>query len=175
MIDIKQFLGRISSQYRLNPHDVHGLSHWARVLDNGSRLADIEGGDLTVIRLFAIFHDACRKNQSIDPGHGARGAVLAGILLQNHPEVSKDQLELLQKACRGHTDGKTRANLTIQICWDSDRLDLGRVNIMPSHKFLCTDAAKSDAILSWANQRALAEYIPEYVFRDWDPLFPIDT
>ena len=174
MINLIQFLGEISSQYLLDPLDVHGVNHWARVLDNGLRLAEIEGGDLTVISLFAIFHDACRRNQSLDPGHGKRGAALAGKMLQDHPEVSKEQLQLLQIACRGHTDGKTKSNLSVQICWDSDRLDLARVNIMPVRRYLCTTAAKSDTILKWANQRALDDYKPEYVTSDWSPIFGVD-
>jgi len=141
------------------------------VLENGLKLAEIEGGDTTVISLFAIFHDACRHNQARDPGHGQRGAVLAGELLRDHPEVSQEQLSMLQLACRDHTDGLTEADITIQICWDSDRLDLLRVHIKPSRKRLCTDAAKSTEILQWANQRARSKYSPEYVSSIWAPIF----
>ena len=171
MIDLHPLLAQIASQYLLDPNGAHGLSHWARVLENGLRLAEIEGGDTTVISLFAIFHDACRRNQSLDPGHGTRGAELAGKLLQDYPGVSTSQTQLLQNACRKHTDGKTRAELTIQICWDSDRLDLARVNIMPARRYLCTTAAKTDQIIDWANQRALDRHVPDYVKQAWNPLF----
>ncbi len=175
MIDLIYFLGKIAPQYKLNPNGAHGLSHWARVLENGLRLAEIEGGDTTVIRLFAIFHDACRHNQTRDPGHGQRGAVLAGELLQGYPEVSQEQLNLLQIACRDHTDGETQAELTVQICWDSDRLDLLRVHIKPSPARLCTGAAKSDEILNWANRRARSKFSPKYVESEWVHAFKSQT
>ena len=173
-IDLHPLLKKIASQYKLKPHGAHGLSHWARVLENGLKLAELEGGDTTVISLFAIFHDACRHNQARDPGHGERGAVLAGEILRDHPGVNRQQLEILQLACRDHTDGKTDADLTVQICWDSDRLDLARVYINPSAKYLCTDAAKNKDILAWANQRAKNRYTPDYVYNDWDPIFKLN-
>lgn len=171
MVDLIQFLAPIAQQYRLDPAHTHGLSHWARVLENGLRLAELEGGDTAVIHLFAIFHDACRRNQSIDPGHGTRGAALAETLLGDLRVVTRQQLDLLVEACRDHTDGKTAADLTVQICWDSDRLDLARVAIMPNPAYLCTGAARSASILSWANQRAQANFTPPYVVDHWLPYF----
>ncbi len=168
---ILALLEAIAAQYTLDPWGTHGLDHWGRVLENGLRLAEIEGGDRTVIRLFAIFHDACRHNQTRDPGHGARGAALAEKLLGDLSLVTKEQLNLLTLACRDHTDGKTDAELTVQICWDSDRLDLARVPIMPSAKYLCTETAKNDQFLHWANQRAIANYSPPFVHTDWQPIF----
>ena len=171
MIDLKPFLGDIAKQYRLDPSLAHGLSHWARVLENGLKLAEAEGGDKTVIRLFAIFHDACRHNQSLDLGHGARGARLANKLLSGHPLISSRQLQLLIKACRDHTNGSTRADISVQICWDSDRLDLARVGIMPHPRKLCTRTAKDPTIINWANDRALTRFSPFYVDQEWVPFF----
>ena len=168
---ILPILDAIAAQYRLDPRGAHGLTHWGRVLETGLRLAETEGGDLAVIRLFAIFHDACRHNQTRDPGHGARGGALAEQLLGDLSLVSKDQLDLLTLACQEHTDGKTAADLTVQICWDADRLDLARVPIMPSVKYLCTDTAKNDQFMHWANQRAIANYSPAFVRSDWEPIF----
>lgn len=34
----------------------------------------------------------------------------------------------------------------VQICWDSERLDLGRIGIQPDAKYLFTDYAKKLAI-----------------------------
>ncbi|HDD62187.1 MAG TPA: hypothetical protein ENF22_06640 [Chloroflexi bacterium] len=174
-MNLGPLLSKISIQYKLNPDGVHGLSHWARVLENGLRLAEIEGGDLTVISLFAIFHDACRHNQARDPGHGQRGAVLAGELLRGYPGVSPEQLKILQVACRDHTDGETEAELTVQICWDSDRLDLARVHIKPSPARLCTNAAKDKEILAWANHRARSKFSPDYVSSEWLQIFKTHT
>ena len=164
---------KIAEQYKLDPQGVHGLSHWARVLENGQRLAENEGGDTLVIQLFAIFHDACRLNQTLDPGHGARGAALAEDLLGNLTLVTKEQLDLLTMACIEHTDGKTTADLTIQICWDSDRLDLARAGIYPNPKYLCTETARTQDLIDWANQRALSEFSPTYVDQNWIPLFDV--
>ena len=171
MIDIPPLLSQIASQYTLDPDGTHGISHWGRVFENGLRLAEVEGGDLMVITLFAIFHDACRQNQSLDPGHGKRGADLAGQLLKTHPSVSSNQLELLKTACRHHTDGKTEADITVQICWDSDRLDLLRAGIRPSPKKLCTTTAKGKSLINWANHRAVSNYSPDFVTAEWRPIF----
>ena len=171
MITLEPLLNEIAAQYTLDPQGAHGLNHWARVLENGLKLAEIEGGDLTVIRLFAIFHDACRHNQSLDPGHGDRGAALAEKLLGDLTLVTNEQLDLLTLACREHTDGKTSADVTVQICWDSDRLDLGRVLILPHPKYLCTKAAKTESLIKWANLRAERDHSPAFVIAQWKPIF----
>jgi len=170
-MDLVPLLSQIAVQYKLPPDGAHGLSHWGRVLENGLKLAEIEGGDITVITLFAIFHDACRHNQSLDPGHGNRGANLAENLLGDNPQVTADQLDLLITACRQHTDGETDGDLTLRICWDSDRLDLARVGILPDIRYLCTDTAKDILIIDWANTRAQANYTPNFVMEDWNKLF----
>ena len=171
MIALEPLLAAIANQYALAPQGLHGLNHWARVLENGLRLAETEGGDITVIRLFAIFHDACRHNQSRDPGHGNRGAALAEQQLGDLTLVTQKQLNLLTFACREHTYGKTTADLTVQICWDSDRLDLARVPIMPHPNYLCTQAAKTSALINWANLRAISDHSPAFVKSDWEPIF----
>ena len=170
-MDLTPLLSQIAVQYQLPPDGAHGLSHWGRVLENGLKLAEIEGGDTIVITLFAIFHDACRHNQSLDPGHGDRGATLAEDLLGNNPQVTTYQLDLLITACRQHTDGETDGDLTLQICWDSDRLDLARVGILPDVRYLCTKAAKDSLIIDWANTRAQANYTPYFVKEDWSRIF----
>jgi len=170
-MDLKPFLSVISTRYRLNPLGLHGLSHWARVLDNGHRLAEISGGDRQVITLFAIFHDACRINDQVDPGHGSRGADLAGRVLEGTGVISPRQLDLLQEACRRHTDGETEGELTLQVCWDADRLDLGRAHITPDPAYLCTPAARDPDLIHWANQRARASHTPPIVPERWLPIF----
>ena len=170
-LPLEPLLAEIAAQYILDPQGMHGLAHWGRVLENGLRLAKSEGGDLTVIRLFAIFHDACRHNQAHDPGHGARGAILAKDLLGDLSLVSKKQLDLLVLACQEHTDGNTDADLTVQICWDSDRLDLKRATITPHPKFLCTQTAKSAEMIRWASQRATSNHTPPFVSENWEPIF----
>ncbi len=52
-------------------------------------------------------------------------------------------------------------------CWDADRLDLGRVGIMPEPSRLCTAAAKRSDLLKWADGRACFGVVPKLVMDDW--------
>ena len=83
------------------------------------------------------------------------------------PDLSDDSFCLLEDACARHTDGLTEADITVQTCWDADRLDLGRVGIEPQRKYLCTDAAKDREILAWAYRRSRSGHVPAFVRKDW--------
>jgi uncharacterized protein len=76
-------------------------------------------------------------------------------------------MDLLTIACMEHTDGKTEADITIQTCWDSDRLDLGRAGYFPHPRKLCTQAARDPEMIAWANERAIRHYFPETVRVEW--------
>jgi hypothetical protein len=54
-----------------------------------------------------------------------------------------------------HAKGLIEADVTVQTCWDADRLDLGRVGIVPDPARLCTAAAKESAMRDWAFARSL--------------------
>lgn len=113
---------------------IHGIEHWQRVEQFALHLAHYHHADPDVASLFAYFHDCMRHNEGDDPEHGARGASFAEknkTLLG----LSDSQLQLLLRACRGHTHGARPNNPTINICWDADRLDLGRVGISPQPRF----------------------------------------
>ena len=56
----------------------------------------------------------------------------------------------MTEALKYHSDGYTDADLTVQVCWDADRLDLGRVGIKPAPHRLCTASAKSVDVLEAA-------------------------
>jgi uncharacterized protein len=157
----------ILKEYRLSWKGVHGITHWARVLENGLRLASDTGARISVVALFAVFHDAQRSNESLDPGHGRRGADFAKILNGKAFHLSNDDFALLETACTYHTDSLTAGDVTVQTCWDSDRLDLGRVGIIPDPRYLCTYAAKEPEFLSWAYERSCLQYEPE-ICKDWD-------
>jgi uncharacterized protein len=164
----KTLVSRIVDQFRLPLDGVHGLAHWARVFENGQRLARLTGADLDVIELFTIFHDAMRINESISPGHGERGAELARALAGDLFRISNDDLELLIDACARHTEGLTDAHVTVQTCWDADRLDLGRVGIPPARSRLCTDAARDPTVMRWAYERSRKPaVIPGWVGERW--------
>jgi len=164
---VLELLGAIRRQYRLSWTGIHGVGHWARVLDTGLHLASLTGADPEVVSCFALFHDACRANDSYDPRHGARGAELATSLLAPHFAGKPRQLELLLEACSLHTDGRTDAEVTVATCWDADRLDLLRVGIHPSPRKLCTDAARDPELLAWANGRARRNHVPSFTRGGW--------
>jgi uncharacterized protein len=163
----KTLLQAILGQYQLPLQGVHGAPHWARVLENGRLLAQHTGADLPVVVLFAVLHDSKRLNENFDHKHGQRAADFAASLQGKTIQLSEDQFKSLYAACAGHTDGKTAADVTVQTCWDSDRLDLGRVGMKVNPKFLCTPAAKDPSIISWASQRARAWLVPDLIQQEW--------
>ena len=118
------------------------MVHWARVHENGVRLAGATGADAEVVALFALFHDSRRVNEYNDDGHGQRGGDFARTLRGTLVHLDDERFELLYEACYLHTDGFTEGDPTLQACWDADRLDLGRVGITPRPERLCTDAAR---------------------------------
>jgi uncharacterized protein len=141
----------------------HGLTHWARVLENGLRLAPATGANVTVVALFAIFHDARRRSDSRDPGHGERGAQCATELRAEWLDLSDAEMDLLYEACARHTDGWLEADVTVQTCWDADRLDLPRAGVQVRPERLCTAAAREPAVIAWAARRALAGFESGFV------------
>ena len=124
--------------------ELHGLEHWKRVGAVGAQLAaETLCADPAVIGAFSVFHDSQRRNDSDDPGHGARGAQLAAEMRrQGLLQLDDDQFALLVEACVGHTDGQTSFDPTVGCCWDADRLDLGRVGMRPAAEYLSTLAAR---------------------------------
>jgi len=153
-LNLDNLLAAIKAEYALSWNGIHGISHWTRVHENGLRLAEQTGAQIAVVECFAYLHDAKRRNDSRDPGHGSRGAALARVLQGRVLNLDDEQFELLAYACTHHTDGLTEANVTVQTCWDADRLDLGRVGITPIAERLCTPAARAPGILEWAWERS---------------------
>ncbi len=121
---------------------IHGVEHWARVERNGLWLAPRTGARVRVVRLFALLHDCRRLNDAHDPGHGPRAAELAADLGAERLGLDPVELELLCRACEGHTRERLSDDPTIGTCWDADRLDLPRVGITPDPRFFSTEAAR---------------------------------
>lgn len=165
MLNTAVIVREILEDYTLPPRGHHGVVHWARVLENGRRLAAATGAKIEVVTMFALFHDSRRVNEYTDIGHGHRGAICARSLRGKLVHLNDADFELLFEACRLHTDGLTHGDITLQACWDSDRLDLGRVGITPEPDLLCTDAARG--LLEWAHGRASLGYEPDFVAGDW--------
>lgn len=135
----------VADEFHAPGYSVHGPDHWRRVERNGLLLATRTGADIAVVRLFALFHDSRRENDGWDDGHGARGAEYAASLRGTVFHLADDRFELLHYACVWHTDGEHHADPTIGTCWDADRLDLGRVGIIPDPAFMSTEFGREIA------------------------------
>ncbi|HEX8298148.1 MAG TPA: hypothetical protein VF594_03235 [Rubricoccaceae bacterium] len=156
----------VRAQYQLHWRGVHGVVHWARVLENGLALAPETGARADVVTLFALFHDACRHNDRHDPEHGPRAAVFARRLHANGLfTLDAEGLDLLAAACHGHTNERTHPDATVRTCYDADRLDLARCGITPDPRYLCTDAARAPERIAWAIERSITGHEPEAAAR----------
>ena len=140
--DFAQLERTVTSQFRCGEQSLHGPTHCRRVERNGLLLARQTGAHEMGVRLFAWFHDSLRVNESHDPGHGRRGAAFASLLRGKAFQLPNPEFQLLLYACTWHTDEDHTDDPTLGTCWDADRLDLGRVGIVPIARFLNTGFAK---------------------------------
>lgn len=133
------------SDFPLRTSEHHGLSHWARVRAHGVRLAQHYHLNPVVPALFGLLHDCRRENEHYDPEHGQRAGVLVEELATQGRlrGLTPQEISHLARACADHSEGLVEAPRLVQVCWDADRLDLGRVGIRPDPRLLCTDAARA--------------------------------
>lgn len=125
-----------------NQRGAHGIVHWDRVYNFGQLLLTPDVNPL-VVGLFAYLHDFCRENDGEDLQHGPRAAEIIDTLRETLLEdVSDEDIDLLKEACRLHTVVDNTGNPTIDACFDADRLDLGRVGIIPDPARLATEKGK---------------------------------
>jgi uncharacterized protein len=130
---------------------IHGESHWQRVAAAGLvLLPETSDADPALVFLFALFHDSMRLNDNHDPLHGPRGAALARELRGDAFDLKDTEMERLEFACQEHTNGGVSSDPTIGVCWDADRLNLGRVEIRPDPRWLSTKWARSEERIGWA-------------------------
>jgi len=137
-------------------HSVHGPDHWKRVEQNAVLLAIRTGADVDVVRLFALFHDSRRMNDGYDKDHGQRGAAYASELRRTAYALDDSRFELLEYACVWHTDEGHHDDPTIGTCWDADRLDLGRVGMIPDSAYMSTAFGKEIA-----ERGSIFEFLPD--------------
>jgi uncharacterized protein len=154
MVISQELLEVVRQEFALPLGGIHGETHWARVRESGLRLAEQTGADLEIVELFAYLHDVKRESDGWDLEHGCRSAGFVRRLQGSLLALSDKKLELLVYACARHSSGLTEADVTVQTCWDADRLDLGRIGIEPDPQHLCTDAAKDPAMIEWALRRS---------------------
>ena len=154
-LDRAGLLRFIRDQFRLDWHGIHGAAHWARVRMNGLAMAKVNGARQDVVELFALLHDSQRHHEGHDRRHGSRAADFVAGLNSDWFKLEPTGLEMLVYACRHHSDGLMEGDVTVQTCWDADRLDLARVGIWPDPDRLCTEAARDPAFLGRAIERSL--------------------
>lgn len=95
---------------------------------------------------FSYLHDRCREDDSYDEEHGPRAAkMIEGLRETLLKDLSDEQFRMLQEACRLHTSTHSTGNPTIDACFDADRLDLGRVDIIPRPEKMATKKGKKIA------------------------------
>jgi len=78
----------IREQFALDWYGIHGASPWARVRENGFRIAEVTGADPKIVELFAFLHDSKRINYRTDWQHGARASLFAGAA-----EIDRDSTQ----------------------------------------------------------------------------------
>ena len=151
-----EFVAMLRNEFPLDWRGIHGAPHWARVRYNGMQLAARNGANATLVELFAFLHDARREHDGGDRDHGERAAALVRELNGRFYSLARQELRLLELACRDHSLGLIdHPSITVQTCWDADRLDLGRVGIRPVADRLCTDEARGAGVIEAAYARSI--------------------
>jgi uncharacterized protein len=138
----------VLSIFKCGAHSIHGPSHWQRVDSFGLNIAANSGADLSVVRLIAFLHDSCRQDDGADLDHGPRAAEMLDRIVPKVFAIDPGRFDLLKEAIRLHTTGQTTNEPTIGTCWDADRLDIGRVAMTPSERYMSTEAGRGMAVSS---------------------------
>ena len=139
---MKNLIERIKNDATIDLNSTHGMAHWQRVADFGCRIAANEDVKARILLLFAFFHDCQRLSEFDDPDHGPRAASYVTTFSTQELGLDEQDKYRLIIACRHHTYECETDDLTIMACWDSDRLDLGRLDIIPDPERLYTNTAR---------------------------------
>ena len=153
------YLDFLTHQYQLSHNGMHGIEHWLRVLINGRLIAAQSGADIDVVEHFALLHDVQRQDEYRDIQHGNRAADFAASLIGDWIHLKSTQMYQLTEACRYHSMGRLSKDVTIQTCWDADRLDLGRVGERPNPTYLGTKAARDPELIKAALVRSKNRFV----------------
>ena len=151
----------LTHQYQLSHNGAHGIEHWFRVLMNGRLIAAQTDADIEVIEHFALLHDVKRRDESRDIHHGGRAAEFTKTLIGDWIHLDHSQT-LKQCTIRFHSMGRLSRDVTIQTCWDADRLDLGRIDEKPDPSFLGTRIARDPDFLRSALHRSKQRFVNYY-------------
>lgn len=153
----QKFFEYLAEQFSLDHNGAHGYHHWLRVLYNGRLLCSRNSANIKVVELFSLLHDSKRSNKKSDPEHGERAAIFAETMRGTWFTVTDKEMQLLQDACILHSEGLRDKDVTIQTCWDADRLDNYHTEVDLNFSLLSDDLAKQELIIFEAGQRALMQ------------------
>lgn len=142
---------------------IHGLEHSERVDGFGCSLAqETTEADRDVIRWFAYLHDYKRINNGYDINHGQRAAEYIDTIRETYLiNLSDAQIESLKYACANHTIKHKTGDVTIDICFDADRLDLPRVGIKTNADKLATEIARKYSEIGYEELCKRFELLPK--------------
>lgn len=131
---------------------IHGVEHWDRVARFGHMLW-VEGADMDVIMAFAYLHDSERDGDGDDYLHGPKASKLVDKIRDTLLKALTDeQIKKLKQACEQHTIVHQTGDITIDICFDADRMDLLRVGVLPlSDRMATKKGAELVAIPDYAD------------------------
>lgn len=137
----------VRKEFRLDLYGIHGIDHWKRVFVNTQKLSSHYKIESDVFELFSILHDSQRLDEYTGIEHGKRAKKFTEKLInKNIINLYEDDQERLLYACENHTKpNKQHAlfnDLIVQICLDSDKMDIGRIGVQPNEKYFLTDFAK---------------------------------
>ena len=144
---ISEIIALGMERFVLNPFGIHGISHWHRVLSNSIEIClqdkvEIDRRIIHALTLFAMLHDCERDDDDADPEHGHKAAEVFESLHYRYADIMGDELiDTVTYAIRWHSSGRISDNYLTQVMWASDRLDLVRVGVTPSHRLLALPGA----------------------------------
>jgi len=149
---MKKIIKYIKQKAKFFDSPIHGIKHWQNVEKIGMYLCERNGADEDVIRIFAYIHDVGRLNEDADLQHGKRSAeILENLIKSENIGLNRNQSQQLHYACEHHSEEDADSDdVTIQTCWDADRLDLWRFGIVPERELLFTNAAKTTEASEYA-------------------------
>ncbi len=95
--------------------------HTRRVLATAQKIARVEGANMDLVSVAAIFHDVAKLNSERDE-HAARGAEIAAEYLQRE-EFPADWIARVDEVIRNHTSSQADVPLEDCVLRDADLLD----------------------------------------------------
>lgn len=164
-----RIINLVVHNYKLDILGRHGIIHWARVRYNGLLLAKYLNINTDIIEYFSILHDSKRETEKLDKNHGQRSANFISEIRDKYITLNDHDFKILYEACLGHNTTKFHENLTIQVCWDADRLDLLRAGIVPAPEYMNTQLAKDNDVIESANKRSVENFAPP-ILDHWQKL-----